>query len=182
MDLTHSPADEAFRAEARDWLAAHVPSSPLPSLETAEGFAAHRAWEQTLHDGGYAMVSWPVEYGGRGCNLIEWLIFEEEYWRSGAPGRVSQNGIFLLAPIIFDHGTPEQQARFLPSMGTGEVIWAQAWSEPEAGSDDEADPSPNQTWCLDCRCHFAYLLSPMSRRTTPRTHRPPSPTAPLPAR
>jgi len=63
------------------------------------------------------------------------VIFEEEYYRAGAPGRVSQNGIFLLAPIIFDHGTPDQQQRFLPSMATGERIWAQAWSEPEAGSD-----------------------------------------------
>jgi alkylation response protein AidB-like acyl-CoA dehydrogenase len=63
------------------------------------------------------------------------VIFEEEYYRAGAPGRVSQNGIFLLAPIIFDHGTAEQQKRWLPSMATGETIWAQAWSEPEAGSD-----------------------------------------------
>jgi alkylation response protein AidB-like acyl-CoA dehydrogenase len=63
------------------------------------------------------------------------VIFEEEYYRAGAPGRVSQNGIFLLAPIIFDHGTKEQQDRFLPSMATGEKVWAQCWSEPEAGSD-----------------------------------------------
>ena len=81
------------------------------------------------------MVSWPEEFGGRGASLVEWVIFEEEYYRAGAPGRVSQNGIFLLAPIIFDHGTAEQQQRWLPSMATGETIWAQAWSEPEAGSD-----------------------------------------------
>jgi alkylation response protein AidB-like acyl-CoA dehydrogenase len=66
---------------------------------------------------------------------VEWVIFEEEYYRAGAPGRVSQNGIFLLAPIVFDHGTPEQRDRFLPTMATGEHVWAQAWSEPEAGSD-----------------------------------------------
>src|SRR3546814_19248737 len=72
---------------------------------------------------------------GREASLGEWVIFEEEYYRAGAPGRVSQNGIFLLAPIIFDHGTKEQQDRFLPSMATGEKVWAQAWSEPEAGSD-----------------------------------------------
>jgi alkylation response protein AidB-like acyl-CoA dehydrogenase len=81
------------------------------------------------------VVSWPEGFGGRGASLVEWVIFEEEYYRAGAPGRVSQNGIFLLAPIIFDHGTDEQQRRWLPSMGTGETIWAQAWSEPEAGSD-----------------------------------------------
>lgn len=72
---------------------------------------------------------------GRGADIERWLVFEEEYWAAGAPGRVSQNGISLLAPTLFDHATPEQRARVLPPMASGEVIWAQAWSEPEAGSD-----------------------------------------------
>ncbi|MFF7241204.1 acyl-CoA dehydrogenase family protein [Streptomyces collinus] len=135
MDLTHAPADEEFRAEARAWLAAHVPRTPLPSLETAEGFAAHRAWEAELAADRWSVVSWPEEYGGRGAGLLRWLVFEEEYWAAGAPGRVGQNGISLLAPTLFDHGTAEQRARVLPPMATGEVVWAQAWSEPEAGSD-----------------------------------------------
>ncbi|MEU6893608.1 acyl-CoA dehydrogenase family protein [Streptomyces sp. NPDC046557] len=135
MELTHTPGVRAFRAEARDWLAAHVPASPLPSLETEEGFAAHRAWEALLHAGGWSVVSWPEEYGGRGVDLEHWLVFEEEYWAAGAPGRVSQNGISLLAPTLLAHGTAEQRARVLPPMASGEVIWAQAWSEPEAGSD-----------------------------------------------
>ncbi|MGW5347794.1 acyl-CoA dehydrogenase family protein [Streptomyces sp. HUAS TT3] len=135
MDLTHPPEVEAFRAEARDWLARHVPASRLPSLETAEGFAAHRAWEARLHADRWSVVSWPEEYGGRGADIERWLVFEEEYWAAGAPGRVSQNGISLLAPTLFDHGTEEQRARVLPSMAAGEVVWAQAWSEPEAGSD-----------------------------------------------
>jgi alkylation response protein AidB-like acyl-CoA dehydrogenase len=135
VDLTHSPADEAFRAEARAWLHAHVPSEPLPSLETEDGFAAHRAWEAELAADGWSVVNWPREYGGRDATLVQWLLFEEEYYAAGAPGRVGQNGIHLLAPTLFDHGTPEQRARVLPSMATGEVIWAQAWSEPEAGSD-----------------------------------------------
>lgn len=135
MDLTFTPEQDAFRAEARTWLAAHVPKSPLPSMDTAQGFTLHREWERTLHDGGYAMVSWPVEYGGRGCNLIEWLIFEEEYWGSGAPGRVNQNGIFLLGPTLMEFGTPEQKARYLPKMARSEEVWAQGWSEPNAGSD-----------------------------------------------
>ncbi|WP_030292045.1 acyl-CoA dehydrogenase family protein [Streptomyces katrae] len=135
MDLTHAPEVEAFRAEARAWLAGHVPRSPLPSLETAEGFAAHREWEAQLHADRWSAVSWPEEYGGRGVDIERWLVFEEEYWAAGAPGRVSQNGISLLAPTLFDHGTPEQRARVLPPMAAGEVIWAQAWSEPEAGSD-----------------------------------------------
>ncbi|MFE2571290.1 acyl-CoA dehydrogenase family protein [Streptomyces mirabilis] len=135
MDLTLSPADEAFRAEARTWLAAHVPRTPLPSLETEEGFAAHRVWEAELAADRWSVVSWPEVYGGRGADIVRWLVFEEEYYAAGAPGRVGQNGINLLAPTLFDHGTERQRARILPSMATGEVVWAQAWSEPEAGSD-----------------------------------------------
>jgi alkylation response protein AidB-like acyl-CoA dehydrogenase len=135
MDLTLSESELAFRDEARAWLAANVPDEPLPSMDTEEGFAAHRAWEAKLAEARWAVVSWPRGYHGREASLVEWVLFEEEYYRAGAPGRVSQNGIFLLAPILFDHGTQEQQDRFLPSMATGEQVWAQAWSEPEAGSD-----------------------------------------------
>ncbi|MGW2344741.1 acyl-CoA dehydrogenase family protein [Streptomyces sp. NPDC001661] len=135
MNLDFTPDQDAFREEARAWLAAHVPSDPLPSLETAEGFAAHRAWEAELSADRWSVVSWPEEFGGRGVDIFKWLIFEEEYYAAGAPGRVSQNGINLLAPTLFDHATDEQRARVLPSMASGEVIWAQAWSEPEAGSD-----------------------------------------------
>ncbi|MFF3980388.1 acyl-CoA dehydrogenase family protein [Streptomyces sp. NPDC001828] len=135
MDLDPTPDQEAFRAEARDWLAAHMPSAPLPSLETAAGFAAHREWEARLFADRWSVVSWPAEYGGRGVDIFRWLAFEEEYFAAGGPGRVSQNGINLLAPTLFDHGTPEQRARILPDMASGATIWAQAWSEPEAGSD-----------------------------------------------
>ncbi|OKI64079.1 acyl-CoA dehydrogenase family protein [Streptomyces sp. MJM1172] len=135
MDLTQSAEVAAFRAEARAWLRSHVPAAPLPSLETEAGFAAHREWEALLHADRWSAVSWPEEYGGRGADIERWLVFEEEYWAAGAPGRVSQNGISLLAPTLFDHATPEQRARVLPPMASGEVIWAQAWSEPEAGSD-----------------------------------------------
>ncbi|MFL6089939.1 MAG: acyl-CoA dehydrogenase family protein [Aeromicrobium sp.] len=135
MNLDFTDDELAFQAEARAWLEANVPAEPLPSMDTAEGFAAHQAWERKLADARWSVVSWPEEFGGREASLVEWVIFEEEYYRAGAPGRVSQNGIFLLAPILFDHGTPEQQARLLPLMGTGEKVWAQAWSEPEAGSD-----------------------------------------------
>ncbi|WP_045555254.1 acyl-CoA dehydrogenase family protein [Streptomyces sp. FxanaA7] len=135
MDLARSPADEAFRAEARAWLRAHVPAEPLPSLETEGGFAAHRAWEAELAADRWSVVNWPAEYGGRDAGLSRWLVFEEEYYAAGAPGRVGQNGVNLLAPTLFDHGTREQRARVLPPMACGEVVWAQAWSEPEAGSD-----------------------------------------------
>ncbi|WP_323792251.1 acyl-CoA dehydrogenase family protein [Nocardioides sp.] len=135
MDLTLSESDLAFQAEARAWLEANVPREPLPSMDTPEGWTLHQQWEARLTEARWSVVSWPEEYHGRGASLIEWVIFEEEYYRAGAPGRVSQNGIFLLAPIIFDHGTREQQDRFLPSMASGEQVWAQCWSEPEAGSD-----------------------------------------------
>jgi alkylation response protein AidB-like acyl-CoA dehydrogenase len=135
MNLDFTDAELAFQDEARAWLAANVPATPLPSMDTEAGWAAHQEWEARLAEARWSVVSWPEEYGGRGASLVEWVIFEEEYYRAGAPGRVSQNGIFLLAPILFEHGTPEQRDRFLPSMATGERIWAQAWSEPEAGSD-----------------------------------------------
>ncbi|WP_394429013.1 acyl-CoA dehydrogenase family protein [Streptomyces sp. SGAir0957] len=135
MDLTIDADDAAFRAQARDWLAAHVPDEPLPSLETEEGFAAHRAWERELAADRWSVVSWPERYGGRGAGLVRWLLFEEAYYAAGAPGRVTQNGINLLAPTLFDYGTEEQRDRVLPSMASGETVWAQAWSEPEAGSD-----------------------------------------------
>lgn len=135
MDLDVTAAEDAFRSEARSWLAAHVPADPLPSLETAEGFAAHREWERRLAADRWSVVSWPREYGGRDASLLQWLLFEEEYYAAGAPGRVGQNGINLLAPTLFEHGTDEQRARVLGPMARGEVVWAQAWSEPESGSD-----------------------------------------------
>lgn len=135
MDLSYTPEQDAFRAEVRGWLEAHVPPEPLGSFDTREGFEEHRRWERELHAGGWSMVPWPVEYGGRGADLLEWLIFEEEYYRAGAPGRVNQNGIFLLGPTIMEYGTEEQKRRFLPKMASSEEVWAQGWSEPNAGSD-----------------------------------------------
>jgi alkylation response protein AidB-like acyl-CoA dehydrogenase len=135
MDLAFSPAEERFRAECRAWLEAHVPHPVLPSGDTRAGFEAHLAWERTLFDARYAVVSWPAQYGGRDASLWEWLLFEEEYYRAGAPPRVTQNGIFLLAPTIFEFGTDEQKDRILEKMASGEQTWCQGWSEPNAGSD-----------------------------------------------
>jgi alkylation response protein AidB-like acyl-CoA dehydrogenase len=135
MDLTFSPDEERFRDECRAWLESHVPRPPLPSGDTREGFAAHLAWERALFDARFAVVSWPKEFGGRDASLWEWLIFEEEYYRAGAPQRVTQNGIFLLAPTIFEFGTDRQRAEVLPKMASGEQTWCQGWSEPNAGSD-----------------------------------------------
>ncbi len=135
MRLEYTERQRRFREEIRVWLAEHVPAEALPSFDTAEGFAAHRAWENRLYSGRWSAVTWPKDMGGRGCDLIEWLIFEEEYWRAQAPLRVNQNGVFLLAPTLMEFGTDEQKKRFLPRMAAGEDIWAQGWSEPGAGSD-----------------------------------------------
>jgi alkylation response protein AidB-like acyl-CoA dehydrogenase len=136
VKLDYTEEQRAFRAEVRAWMEANVPAGPLPSFDlTREGFEAHRDWERTLSDGRWGMVTWPEELGGRGLDLIRWLIFEEEYYRANAPVRVNQNGIFLLGPTMMEFGTDEQKARFLPRMAAGDDIWAQAWSEPGAGSD-----------------------------------------------
>ncbi|MCU1451877.1 MAG: acyl-CoA dehydrogenase domain protein [Acidimicrobiales bacterium] len=141
MDLTWSADEEAFRAEAAAWLEANLRAwrerhgGRILSGDTAEGFAQHLEWERTLFDAGWAVVSWPEAYGGRAASLWQWLAFEEEYHRLGGPPRVTQNGIFLLAPSIFEFGTPEQQDHVLPRMASGDDRWCQGWSEPNAGSD-----------------------------------------------
>src|SRR6266705_3520817 len=131
----HGERAGRFRAEVRDWLRAHVPARPLPSVDTAAGFAAHREWEHELAAARLSVVSWPAGYGGRDASLLDWLAFEEEYYAAAAPARVGQNGLFLLAPTLFAHGTAEQRDRVLPPMATAAEVWAQAWSEPDAGSD-----------------------------------------------
>jgi alkylation response protein AidB-like acyl-CoA dehydrogenase len=135
VDLTYTPAQAAFRAEVRDWLQAHVPRETFGSYDTREGFEQHRRWEATLADSGWSSVTWPKALGGRGSDLIDWLIFEEEYAKANAPFRVNQNGILLLGPTLMEFGTPEQKARFLPRMARCDDMWAQGWSEPNAGSD-----------------------------------------------
>jgi alkylation response protein AidB-like acyl-CoA dehydrogenase len=134
MNLEFTAAEEEFRSEARAWLRENSPGR-LPSMDSQPGSQAHRAWEKELAAARWSVVSWPEEYGGRGATLTEWVIFEEEYYLCGAPTRIAQNGISLLAPILFGHGSPGQRERYLSPMADGTEIWAQAWSEPEAGSD-----------------------------------------------
>ncbi|MGR5545767.1 acyl-CoA dehydrogenase family protein [Vibrio sp. PNB22_2_2] len=135
MELIFNDKQRAFRDEVRQWLAENVPREPLASYDTKEGFEQHRAWEKKLSDAHLSMVMWPEELGGRGCDLIDWLIFEEEYYGAGAPMRVNQNGQLLLGSTLIDFGTEAQKQQFLPRMASSEDMWAQAWSEPNAGSD-----------------------------------------------
>lgn len=135
MNLDFDDATEEFRAEVRDFLAANKDSFPTKSYDTADGLEQHRRWDKVLYDAGLSVITWPRKYGGRDESLLHWVVFEEEYFGAGAPGRASANGTSMLAPTLFAHGTEEQLDRVLPKMASGEEIWAQAWSEPESGSD-----------------------------------------------
>lgn len=159
MDLTFSDSELAFRDEIRSWLSENMPTEEWAPMDTEEGFEQHRGWERTLFDAGWSVPNWPSAYGGRECSLVEWLLYEEEYYRSGAPGRVNTNGITLLGPTLFSFGTQDQQDRFFPKMASGEEIWAQGWSEPDSGSDlaslkttavrdgDDFVVNGQKTWC-----------------------------------
>jgi len=141
VDLRWSTDEEQFRTEVRAWLGEQLAAwrarhpEGIRSGDTAEGFEQHLDWERTLFEDRWAVVSWPEAYGGRDASLWQWLIFEEEYYAAGGPQRVTQNGIFLLAPSIFEFGTQEQQDHILPRMAAGQDLWCQGWSEPNAGSD-----------------------------------------------
>ncbi len=159
MDLTFTDTELAFRDEVRTWLHDNMQGEDWAPMDTQEGFEQHRGWERTLFDAGWSVPNWPAAYGGRECSLIEWLLYEEEYYLSGAPGRVNTNGITLLGPTLFSFGTQEQQDRFFPKMASGEEIWAQGWSEPDSGSDlaslkttavrdgDDFVVNGQKTWC-----------------------------------
>ena len=135
MDLTFTKSEIVFRDEIKTWLSENKPSEQWLPMDTETGFEQHRAWELELFNARWSVPNWPEEYGGRECSLIEWLLFEEEYYLSGAPGRVNTNGITLLGPTLFEWGTKEQKDRFLLPMAQGKEIWAQGWSEPNTGSD-----------------------------------------------
>lgn len=141
MDLTWSDEEEAFRAEARAWLGEHLQKwreevgTDIGSVDSPDGFEAHMVWERMLHADRWGVVSWPKEYGGRDANLWEWLIFEDEYYRAGGPARAIQNGVYLLGPALFEHGTQQQKDYILPRLAAGVDQWCQGWSEPGAGSD-----------------------------------------------
>ncbi len=135
MNLDFDDETREFQIEVRQFLAANKGYFPAKSYDIAEGFEQHRRWDRVLFDAGLSVITWPQKYGGRDATLLQWIVFEEEYFRAGAPGRASANGTSMLAPTLFAHGTDEQLDRVLPKMASGEEIWAQAWSEPDSGSD-----------------------------------------------
>jgi alkylation response protein AidB-like acyl-CoA dehydrogenase len=136
MNIDFTPEEERFRAEARAWLAEHAPKSEPPEHDLHARRAFDLAWQRVLFDAGYAGISWPKEYGGRGASLMEQLIWYEELARSGAH---DPNTLFVGlnhgGPTLIANGSEEQKAFHLPKILRGEVIWCQGFSEPGAGSD-----------------------------------------------
>jgi alkylation response protein AidB-like acyl-CoA dehydrogenase len=141
MDLRDRPEDEDFRKEVRAWLADHVVGEFADlggrggSGDETFGFETRLAWEQVLAADGWTCIGWPEEYGGRGASIAHQVIFNEEYARARAPGRVSILGEGLLGPTLIHYGTAEHRARFLPPILAGTELWCQGYSEPGAGSD-----------------------------------------------
>jgi alkylation response protein AidB-like acyl-CoA dehydrogenase len=141
VDLRFSAEDEAFRAEARQWLADNL-TGEFEAVrgrggpgDEHEGFEDRLAWERRLAAGGWTCVGWPKEHGGRGESLLRQVIFHEEYARARAPARVGIVGEGLLGPTLIAFGTDEQQRRFLPPIVRAQELWCQGYSEPDAGSD-----------------------------------------------
>jgi len=141
MDFELTPKEEALRQEVRTWLAANLPEAwgtpafPTPRrMEDKIAFA--KTWQRKLYEGGWAGLSWPREFGGRGATVIEQLVFSEEYAAARAPDLVDIGvGPALTGPTLIQYGTPEQQRRFLPGILNGDEVWCQGFSEPNAGSD-----------------------------------------------
>ncbi len=139
MDLNLSPQELVFRDELRAWLADHIPKDWVKSLAATVGQREHfeflRAWQRTVYEGGWAGISWPKQYGGRGAGLMEQVIFTEEMARAGAPQMPGLLGLALVGPTLINFGTNAQKSRFLAKILSGEEIWCQGFSEPNAGSD-----------------------------------------------
>jgi alkylation response protein AidB-like acyl-CoA dehydrogenase len=121
--LRDSPEEAAFRAEVRQWLAANLPTESGPE------------WSRKIYEAGYAGLTWPEEYGGRGAPYSHQAIVLEEFARAEAPQHMNVIALGMAGPTIMAHGTEAQKERYLPKMLTAEEIWCQGFSEPGAGSD-----------------------------------------------
>jgi alkylation response protein AidB-like acyl-CoA dehydrogenase len=126
--------DHQFRDELRSWLAEHAPPD-VALASTPEEATVLRAWQQTLHAGRWVGINWPVEYGGRGASLAQVAVYNEELARADAPPLLGRAGITLVGPTLMAHGTEEQRKRWMPRILSGEDVWCQLFSEPDAGSD-----------------------------------------------
>jgi alkylation response protein AidB-like acyl-CoA dehydrogenase len=139
MDFRDSPEEAAFRKEIHDWLETNIPEdwdrSQLSLIPPEDRVDMLKDWQRRLHEGGWAGISWPKEYGGRGATLIEQAIFNQEVARVKAPPPINVIGLGMAGPTIINHGSHEQKNRFLEKILSAEEIWCQGFSEPGAGSD-----------------------------------------------
>jgi len=138
VDLTLTPTETAFRDALRSWIAANAPKNwEAGQLHASmhERFAFLRRWQKTVYEGGWAGVSWPKAYGGRGATMMEQAIFTEEMARAGAPALANTLGLAIIGPTIIHFGTDAQKKRYLANILSGDEIWCQGFSEPNAGSD-----------------------------------------------
>ncbi len=139
MDLNLTPDEQTFRDEFRAWLEANVPApwtgGSLNSEDRGEYVTYLKRWQRTLFEGGWAGISWPKKFGGRGATLMQQAIFQEELALADAPHLIGTIGLSLVGPTIIALGTEEQKARYLPPILSGDEIWCQGFSEPNAGSD-----------------------------------------------
>ncbi len=134
MDLSFTDAERAFAAEIRGWLAANLELPPaFASLD--DEIAWGRQWQAKLAADRWVGIHWPEAVGGRGATPVQVALYNMEYARSRALQPVNRVGINLAGPTLLAHGTPEQQARWLPSILDAAEIWCQLFSEPGAGSD-----------------------------------------------
>ena len=127
MDLNLTPDERQFRDELRAWLRENVFPAKTPE--------ELKRWQRTLFEGGWAGISWPKAYGGRGATLMQQAIFQEELALADAPHLIGTIGLSLVGPTLIAMGTDEQKAYHLPRILSGEDIWCQGFSEPNAGSD-----------------------------------------------
>ena len=134
MDLSLTDSEAAFRDEVRSWLEENHPG-PAPEGDDTAEFEFRRAWQKKMHEAGWAGLSWPEEYGGKGATLIEQSIFNEELARQRVPAPANVLGLVMGGPVVIAHGTEEQKERYLEPILSGDEIWCQGFSEPESGSD-----------------------------------------------
>jgi alkylation response protein AidB-like acyl-CoA dehydrogenase len=135
MDLGLNPAELKFRDELRAWLKVNQPAKSKETARTSAYYQYLKGWQRKLFDGGYAGISWPKACGGRAATFIEQAIFQEELALADAPEIYGTIGLSLVGPTIIAVGTEEQKKRYLPAMLSGDEVWCQGFSEPNAGSD-----------------------------------------------
>lgn len=136
MDLNFSADDLAFQGEVRSFIAENYPAELKSKSEEGEELskADFLSWHRALAAKGWAGIAWPVEYGGTGWTSVQRYIFAEESARADAM-RLLPFGLNMVGPVIYTFGTPEQKAKFLPRILSGDDWWCQGYSEPGAGSD-----------------------------------------------